>query len=174
MADGNPDPSGPDRRTGRTGFLFGFLVAIVLALGVIVAILLTHDSKKGGRSSATTSVPTATTGTAPVTSPATVTVPPPTTTTTTTTTAPTAATISQVQAEGAAAAAASREAARGGISIAPRDFDAHCTATGGASQASTWSCDVASSSGQCSGPVTVYAVRAGVAATRNPQISCGE
>lgn len=164
-------------RERRTGFLIGFLVAVVLALGVLAAVLLTRGDNGRSADTTPTAPTTATTPTHPATTATQPTTPPTTTTAPTAPTTPTAPgvpTISQVQAKSAAAAAASRLASRAGISIPASQFDAHCTGAGGGSAAATWSCEVTSSSGQCSGPVTVYAVRPGVAATRNPRIACGE
>ena len=174
MADEEePTREEPDRER-RLGFLIGFLVAVVLALGVLAAVLLTRDDN--GRSAATTPTASTTATTTPPATTATQPTTPPTTTTATPTTPTTPAvpTISQGQAKAAASAAASRLASQAGIHIPASQFDARCTGAGGGSQAATWTCDVASSGGQCSGPVTVYAAQPGVAATRNPRVACGE
>jgi cytoskeletal protein RodZ len=152
----------------RTGILIGFLAALVVGLGVALALVVTGDDSD---SPSTTTV----TSTATPTTPGTVTSPPPTQTTTPTTpTVPSGPTIDQVQAKAAAQRGASQEAGRMGIGIPAPDWDARCTALGGRAQAGNWTCQVASNGGQCAGTITAVARAPGVAATRNPRIACGE
>jgi hypothetical protein len=161
-------PENGERRARRTGILIGFLVAAVIALGVGLALALSGDDDDQEKSATTpasvTTAPTASTETTVTT----------TEPSTTTTTAPSVPTIDQVQAKAAAQRGASAEAVKSGITIPPADWDARCTAVGGRDQAATWSCQVASNSGQCSGSITAFARAPGVAGTRNPQIACGE
>ena len=156
-----------ERRARRTGILIGLLVAAVIGLGVGLALALGGDDDKKDESvttptSATTQATTATEKTVTTT-------PPPTTTTT-----PSGATITQTQAKSAAQRGASAAVVHFGISIPPGDWDARCTAVGGRSDAATWSCQVASNSGQCAGPITAFARAPGVPATRDERIGCGE
>jgi hypothetical protein len=162
-ASGGPDDG--ERRTRRTGILIGFLAAAVLALGVALAVVLANDDDGG---SPTT--PTAATRTETVPTTVTTTAPP----TVTTTTTPSSPTINQVQAKSAAARGAAAEVQRAGITIPPGDWDVRCTASGGGTQASTWSCQVSGNGGQCQGTITSFARAPGVAGTRDPEIGCGE
>jgi hypothetical protein len=163
MAETGPDDG--ERRARRTGVLIGLLVALVIGLGVALALVVTGDDDSPDPSPTT---PTLTT--TPTNPDTTVTEPPPTQTTT----APAAPTIDQVQAKAAAQRGASAEAGRFGIGIPPGEWDTRCTATGGTDRAATWTCQVAANGGQCSGTITSFARAPGVAATRNPQIGCGE
>jgi hypothetical protein len=126
----------------------------------------------GGSSSSHVSTPTATTppstSTAAPASTATATTP----TATTTQTSPAPATISQVEAKAAARVAASQGVVRASTSLPPGQWDAHCTATGGRDRAGTWSCQVTSLNGQCSGSLTAYAAARDVARARNVQVAC--
>jgi hypothetical protein len=109
-----------------------------------------------------------------VTTPAaTVTATEPTPPTTATAESPQAA-LTQGQAKDAARAGASRAVARFGITIPAGDWDARCTAVGGAARAAVWRCQVTANSGQCAGPLTAYASAPGEAAIRDEQIACGE
>jgi hypothetical protein len=144
--------------------VIGFLAAAVIGLGVALALVLADEDD--GQPPAPTTAATA----APPT--VTVTTPPPGTTPTPP--PPEAPTIGQPEAKQAAAEGASRNARRSGIAIPPADWDVRCTAVGGRGQAQVWRCEVASSSGQCAGSIVAYAVRPGVAATRDPEIACAE
>ena len=157
-----------ERRARRTGILIGLLVAAVIGLGVGLALALGGDDDNKTDESVTT--PTSATTQATTTTETTVTTTPPTTTTTT----PSGPTINQTQAKSAVRRGASAAVVHFGISIPPGDWDARCTAVGGRSDAATWSCQVASNSGQCAGPITAYARAPGVPATRDERIGCGE
>jgi hypothetical protein len=161
-------PENGEERARRTGILIGFLVAAVIGLGVALALVLSGDDDKTTNKPVTT--PTSATTETTVTTETTITTTPPTTTTTT----PSSPTINQTQAKSAAQRGASASVVRFGISIPPSDWDARCTAVGGTDEAATWSCQVASNSGQCAGSITAYARAPGVAGTRNPRIGCGE
>jgi len=161
-------PENGEKRARRTGILIGFLVAAVIGLGVGLAFALSGDDD--GKDEPVTTPTSATTGTT-VTTETTVTTTPPTTTTTTT---PSGPTITQVQAKAAAQRGASAAVVKFGITIPPSDWDARCTAVGGTDQAATWSCQVASNGGQCSGSITAFARAPGVAGTRDAQVGCGE
>jgi hypothetical protein len=158
-------PDDPERRGRRTGLLIGFLAAAVLGLGVALAFALSDDDD--GESPTT---PTAVTRTETVPTTVTTTEPPPPTTPTT----PAEPTINQQQAKAAAARGASAEAAKGGITIPPGEWDTRCTASGGGTQASSWSCQVSGNGGQCQGTITAFARAPGVAGSRDPEIGCGE
>jgi hypothetical protein len=165
------EASGPDngeKRARNTGILIGVLVAAVVGLGVALALVLAggDDDKDKTQPATTPTLPTQTTQPTDTT----VTTTPPTTTTT----PPSTPTIDQTQAKAAAQRGAAAAVTRFGISIPPPDWDARCTAAGGTDQAATWSCQVASNGGQCSGSITAFATAAGVAATRNAQVGCGE
>jgi hypothetical protein len=103
---------------------------------------------------------------------------PGTTTTLTTTTTDTTTTqeqppgISQQDAQTAAQNEASNTAESSGISLAPDDFEARCTAEGGTETSDVWNCQVTSTNGQCSGTITV--VQQQGISTRDNEISCGE
>jgi hypothetical protein len=163
-ASGGPDDG--ERRSRRTGILIGFLAAAVLALGVALAVVLANDDDDGG----SPTMPTAATRTETVPTTVTTTAPP----TVTTTTTPSSPTINQVQAKSAAARGAAAEVQRAGITIPPGDWDVRCTASGGGTQASTWSCQVSGNGGQCQGTITSFARAPGVAGTRDREIGCGE
>jgi hypothetical protein len=143
----------------RTRVVIGILAAIVVGLGVALAVVVASDDDGDD---ATVTTP----GTQTVTTTVTTTEP------TTTTTSPGETTISQVEAKAAAAAGASRAVERFGISIPEGDWEARCTAVGGAAQAETWRCQV--DGGQCAGLITAYATAPGEAATRDDRIGCGE
>ncbi len=143
------------------------LATLVLALGIVLGVVLASDDDGPSDDPDVTAPATATQPTDTVT----VTQPPPTTATATT---PTAATITQPQAKAAAARGASEEAQKGGISFRPSDWDVRCTAAGGGPRATRWTCQVASSNGQCAGTIVAFARTTNVAVTADPRIACGE
>jgi hypothetical protein len=153
-----------ERRERRTGVVLGVLATLVLGLGIALGVVLTSDDGGGSDDPDVTAATSATQATVTVTEP-------PGQTTATT---PAEPTITQQQAKAAAARAASEEAAKGGITIPPGDWDVRCTALAGAPSASRWTCQAASSGGQCSGTVVAFASRPGVALTAEPRIVCGE
>jgi hypothetical protein len=159
-------PENGEQRARRTGILIGFLVAAVIGLGVALALVLSDDEDKTEPATTPTSATTQSTATTETT----VTTTPPTTTTTT----PSAPTIDQTQAKSAAQRGAAAEVVKFGITIAPNDWDARCTAVGGTDQAAAWSCQVAANGGQCAGAITAFARAPGVPATRGARIGCGE
>jgi hypothetical protein len=161
-------PENGEQRARRTGVVLGVLATLVLALGIVLGVVIASDDDGGSDEPDVTAATSSTRATQPT---VTVTEPP---ARTTTATAPSEPTITQVQAKAAAARAATEEAAKGGVSIPPSDWDARCTALAGRPDASSWTCQVASSSGQCSGTIGVYARTPGDAATRDPRIGCGE
>jgi hypothetical protein len=152
---------------GRTRVVIGILAAVVIGLGVALAVVVASDDDSD---EATVTQPPTQTVTSPVTTPE------PTTTTepTTTSTRPAVPTISQERAKDAARAGASRAVQRFGISIPADDWDARCTAVGGRAQAAVWRCQVAANRGQCAGTITAYATAPGEAGTRDDRIGCGE
>jgi hypothetical protein len=152
---------GSDR---RTGILIGFLSALAIGLAAALVVVLVDDDGEEPSRPATATTATAPTVTTTEPSPTATTVPEP----------PANATIGQPEAKQAAAEGASRNVRRSGIDIPPGDWDTRCTAVGGRAQAEVWRCQVASSSGQCAGSIVAYAARPGVAATREPDIACGE
>jgi hypothetical protein len=154
----SPEPS---RRRAR--LVIAALAVLAAALAIALVVVLISDGGEDSDDADVTATPTAPpTVTAP--EPPTTTAPPP----------PTEATITQVQAKEAAAQAASEEAGRGGIGIPASDWDVRCTAAGGGPRAVRWTCQVASSSGQCSGTIVAYARAPDVAATTDPRVGCGE
>jgi hypothetical protein len=166
--------SGPEnggRRERRTGIALGFLGALVLGLGVALAIVLSSDSGSDKPVVSATTATTASVATTATTQPTqtTVTAPQPTTPTVT----PTEPTLDQAQAKAAAARGASAEAAKGGIHIPPSGWDTRCTAGGGGPTATRWTCQAAANGGQCSGTIVAYARTPGVGATTDPRIRCG-
>jgi hypothetical protein len=148
----------------RTGILIGFLAAAVLGLGVALAFALSDDDEEGPT--------TPTTVTRTETVPTTVTTSEPASPTTPTT--PSQPTIDQTQAKAAAARGAAAHVERFGITIPPGQWETRCTGRGGGTQASTWSCQASGNGGQCQGTITAFTRAPGVAATRDPEISCGE
>jgi hypothetical protein len=138
-------------------------VAAVVGLAVALVLVLVDDDDESPAPA------TATTGTSPR---ATTTQPAPTLPTVPE--PPANPTIGQPEAKQAAAEGASRNVRRFGIGIPSADWDTRCTAVGGRAQAEVWRCQVASTSGQCAGSIVAYASRPGVAATREPEIACGE
>ena len=160
-------PDDGERRARREYLLLGVMATLVVALGIALGIVLASDDDDASDDPILTQITSATQRTQPT---VTVTEPPPPTTTT----APSEPTITQTQAKAAAARGASEEAAKAGITIPPRDWDVRCTALSGAPSASRWTCQAASSSGQCSGTILAFATQPGVALTAEPRISCRE
>jgi hypothetical protein len=163
--------SEPDKGERRRLVLLGFLGALVLGLGVALAIVLASNS---GPDKAVVTGTTPTTATTAPPTQTTVTTTEPPTVTTSTTVVPTEPTIDQSQAKAAAARGASAEAAKGGIHIPPSGWDARCTAGGGGPTATRWTCQAAANGGQCAGTIVAYARAPGVGATTDPRIGCGE
>jgi hypothetical protein len=165
--------SEPDKGERRRLVLLGFLGALVLGLGVALAIVLANDSSPD-KPVVSGTTPTTATTVAPTQTQTTITVTQPTVPTTTTSTTPAGPTIDQAQAKAAAARGASAEAAKGGIHIPPSGWDARCTAGGGGPTATRWTCQAAANGGQCAGTIVAYARAPGVGATTDPRIGCGE
>jgi hypothetical protein len=166
------EPQDDGRRERRTGIALGFLGALVLGLGIALAIMLANNSSPDkpvvtAPSATTASVPTTATGQRTQT---TVTAPEPTTPTVT----PAEPMIDQAQAKAAAARGASAEAAKGGIHIPPSGWDTRCTAAGGWPTATRWTCQAAANGGQCAGTIVAYARTPGVGETTDPRIGCRE
>jgi hypothetical protein len=145
----------------RGALICGLLACAALAWGGC-------GGDSGTVSSTPTPVPTQSTAT---TSPSTATAAPPTATATTPATG--GATITQIEAKAASRNAASREAAKGGVSLGPDQWDARCTAVGGRDRAATWRCQVASLGGRCTGTLTAHAAASDVAEVRDVQVACG-
>lgn len=143
-------------------------------LALAGAVLLVAGCGGGGSSRTSSSAPTATPSQSTATSPPTTSTAAtaPTTPSTPTPTGAAPPTITQVQAKSAARSAAVRAAARAGLAIPAGQWDSRCTAVGGRDRATTWRCQVASLSGQCSGTVTAYAVARGVAGARDVRVAC--
>ena len=148
---------GPSTRVLVAGALTAALAGLVIGAFVIGG---------GGDTKTVTLSETETvtqTGAAPTT-----TTPPPTTTGTTTT--PSGG-VSAEQAQKAAQTATSETAFKAGISLAPGDIEAKCTAEGGATTSNSWSCEVSNQAGQCTGTLTVVASGTGTKIENN-QVVC--
>jgi hypothetical protein len=81
-------------------------------------------------------------------------------------------TITAKQARKVARHGASLGAARLGIGIGTRDWNAICTAPGGRTRSSVWSCPVSSMDRRCSGTLTAYSKSPGIGATRAVRLTC--
>jgi hypothetical protein len=81
-------------------------------------------------------------------------------------------TITAKQARQVARRGATLGAARLGIGIGSRDWNAICTVPGGKAKSSVWSCQVRSQDGRCFGTLTAYSASPGIGATRAVRLTC--
>jgi hypothetical protein len=158
--------------TGSSGFGDGRPSMLTLTLAALVAaiagLIIGAFAIGGGGKTKTVTLSETETVTQTSAAPTTTTTP-----STTTTTTP-SGDVSAEQAQAAAQTSASETAFKAGISLAPGDIDAKCTAEGGATTSNNWSCEVSSQNGQCTGTLTVTGAGNNDTAIEDNKVSCGE